>query len=76
MGGYSVYRVNQLEGHLKRLENDMEKINSKQEAVELLVAYAQDIVDAWPNLTMRTLSTMTARVNTLRQALEEVKNKE
>jgi hypothetical protein len=73
MSGYSVYRVNQLEGHLKRLENDMEKINSKQEAVELLVAYAQDIVDAWPNLTMRTLSTMTARVNTLRQALEEVK---
>ena len=41
-----------------------------QEAVELILICAQDIVNAWPTLTMRTLGTMTNRIDTLRQALE------
>lgn len=63
---YSVYRINQLEQQLYD-----GKI--KQEAIELALIYAQDIVNTWPQLTMRTLGTMTDRINTLRQALEEIK---
>jgi hypothetical protein len=43
------------------------------EEVELALLCAQDIVNNWPTLTFRTLVTMTKRVDTLRQALENVK---
>lgn len=59
----------------KAPEQYIEEINvlSKQlAALELVVICAQDIVAAWPETTMRTLSNMTKRVDTLRQALAEV----
>jgi hypothetical protein len=40
------------------------------EALNLVVICAQDIVNAWPDMTMRTLADMTKRMDTLRQALE------
>lgn len=47
--------------------------SARAEALELVEAYAQDIVDAWPTLTMRTLGTMTQRIETLKQALQAAK---
>lgn len=40
---------------------------------ELVLICAQDIVAAWPTLTMRTMGQMTKRIDTLRQALEAAK---
>ena len=37
--------------------------------LELVIICAQDIVNAWPELTMRKLGEMSKRVDTLRQAL-------
>ena len=45
----------------------------KLEALQLVLICAQDIVKAWPALTMRTLGTMTNRIDTLKQALEAAK---
>jgi hypothetical protein len=52
------------------LEDQRKKAVEQQEALELVAAYAQDIVDNWAELTMRKLGEMTKRVDTLRQALE------
>ena len=48
-------------------------LKQRLEELELVVAYAQDIVNDWPQLTMRQLGNMTQKVNTLRQALEAAK---
>jgi hypothetical protein len=40
---------------------------------ELVFICAQDIVKAWPDLSIRTLGQMTKRIDTLRQALEAAK---
>jgi hypothetical protein len=45
----------------------------RKEALELLFVCVQDIVDAWPKITMRTLGQMTTRIETLKQALEEAR---
>ena len=49
----------------------VDKAKKKQEALELVVVCATDIVNAWPKTTMRTLADMTKRMDILRQALEE-----
>lgn len=41
-------------------------------AMEMIFICARDIVNAWPQTTIRTLSEMTKRMDTLRQALEAV----
>jgi hypothetical protein len=43
------------------------------DSLELALICAQDIVNAWPELTMRKLGEMSKRVDTLRQALEAAK---
>jgi hypothetical protein len=40
------------------------------ESLELVVVCARDIADRWFTMTIRTISNMTNRVDTLRQALE------
>jgi hypothetical protein len=45
----------------------------RAEAIELVFICAQDIVKAWPELSIRTLGQMTKRIDTLRQALEAAK---
>ncbi len=43
------------------------------EKIELVMSYARDIVNSWPNTTLRTMSQMTNRINALREALELAK---
>lgn len=43
------------------------------EKIELALSYAQDIVNNWPTMTLRTMGQMTNRVNALREALELAK---
>jgi hypothetical protein len=42
----------------------------KLRAIELVMICANDIVAAWPRMTIRTISSMANRMDTLRQALE------
>lgn len=44
------------------------------EKIELALSYAQDIVNNWPNTTLRTMGQMTNRVNALREALDLTKS--
>lgn len=39
------------------------------EALEYVVAYANDIVEMWPTITMRTLWKMTDKVASIKEAL-------
>jgi hypothetical protein len=55
------------------IAEDQAKARVKQiqdETLELALAYAQDIVNIWPNVSIRTLSTVTDKVNALREALK------
>lgn len=54
----------------KQMTGDMREV-AKQEALQLVVICATDIVNAWPQLTLRELRSMTARIDTLRQAVNE-----
>lgn len=62
-----------LKSLLEESDNDRLKALKRQEAIQLVVLYAQDIVDNWPKMTIRTISGMTSKVESLRQALEGVK---
>ena len=55
------------------LPKDRKVVADQAEAIELALICAQDIVDAWPELSIRKLAEMTKRVDTLRQALEGAK---
>jgi hypothetical protein len=55
------------------LTDGLKEAEKKLDAMELVVVCAADIVEAWPKMTMRTLSQMTVRMDTLRQALEALK---
>jgi hypothetical protein len=47
-----------------------EYMENKDQDIELALVCAQDIVNAWPKMTIRTISEMTKRIETLKQALE------
>ena len=68
------WRLSKMDQELKMaLINDAIQEQDKEDAVELALVCAQDIVNAWPTLTMRSLGTMTKSIDTLRQALEAAK---
>lgn len=46
------------------------KMEAQVASLDLVLICAQDIVNAWPQTTIRTLGEMTKRMDTLRQALE------
>lgn len=54
--------------HTKPIEIVQDK---KNEAKELVIMYAKDIVELWPNITIRTLWKMTDKVNSLKEALKQ-----
>lgn len=41
----------------------------QQEALELVLICANDIVDAWPKMTIKTIASMAGRIDTLKQAM-------
>lgn len=62
-----------LKDMLQELQDEAVKDSSNVEALRLVVSYAQDIVDAWPKMTLRTLGQMTNRIKALKEALDLVK---
>lgn len=51
------------------MKDNFEK--QKAEALQLVFICANDIVNSWPNVTLRTLWTMTDKIDTLKQAIVE-----
>lgn len=49
------------------------KAEKRLESMELLVLYANDIVDLWPTITMRTLWKITDKVSSLKECLKQIK---
>jgi len=49
------------------------KAEKRLEALEYVLAYANDIVELWPTITMRTLWKMTDKVASLKDALKQSK---
>lgn len=62
-----------LKDMLQELQSEAVKDSSNAEAIQLVLSYAQDIVEAWPTMTLRTLWKMTTKVEALKQALELLK---
>ena len=42
--------------------------------IQLALSYAQDIVNTYPTITLRTMGQMTKQINDLREALELTKS--
>lgn len=48
-----------------------ERAEKRLESMEYVIAYANDIIESWPNITIRTLWKMTEKVATLKNALKQ-----
>lgn len=48
-----------------------ERAEKRLDSMEYVIAYAKDIVEMWPSITMRTLWKMTEKVATLKEALKQ-----
>jgi hypothetical protein len=57
---------------VKRIRFEADQKKKYEEAIEFVLSYSEDIVAAWPTLTMRTLGSMTNKINALKEALELV----
>lgn len=45
----------------------------KLEALEYVIAYANDIVEMWPTVTLRTLWRVTDKIASLKEALKQAR---
>ena len=52
-----------------------QQAEKRSEAVEFVLMYAQDIVEMWPTVTLRTLWKVTDKVASLKSALKEAISK-
>ena len=46
---------------------------AKLEAYELVASYARDVIEFWPNMTMRTIRIMIPKMQSLKEALDLLK---
>ena len=58
------------EDNQRRAEEMRTKTQARQEALELVLSYAQDVVDFWPKMTLRTIRVMIPKMAGLKEALE------
>lgn len=57
----------------EQLKAQIVELNRKLEAYKLVASYAQDVVDYWPSMTMRTIRVMIPKMEALKEALGLVK---
>lgn len=57
----------------EQLKAQIVELNRKLEAYKLLGLYVQDLIDMWPNTSMRTLYKVTQKVADLKEALSLTK---
>lgn len=57
----------------EQLRAQIVELNRKLEAYKLMGLYVQDLIDMWPNTSMRTLYKVTQKVADLKEALSLAK---
>lgn len=57
----------------EQLKIQIVELNRKLENCKLVASYAQDVIDFWPSMTLRTIRLMIPKMNALKEALELVK---
>jgi hypothetical protein len=57
----------------EQLKAQIVELNRKLESYKLIASYAQDVIDFWPNMTMRTIRLMIPKMDALKEALGLVK---
>ncbi len=63
----------ELIARIMKMEQRAINAENRLEAYELLTLYVNDIIAAWPKVTMRTLWTITDKISTLKQIVDEIK---
>ena len=51
----------------------IQELEARNEQLELVASYAKDVVDFWPNMSMRTIRIMIPKMDSLKEALGLVK---
>lgn len=57
----------------EQLRDQVVELNRKLENYKLLASVAQDVIDFWPTMTMRTIRVMIPKMDALKEALGLVK---
>jgi len=57
----------------EQLKAQIVELNQKLENYKIIASYAQDVIDFWPTMTMRTIRVMIPKMNALKEALGLVK---
>lgn len=57
-------------GSSRPATQEVKGVQSRQEALELVAAYARDIVALWPQFSFRMIPAMTNKIQALKEALE------
>ncbi len=57
----------------EQLRAQIVELNRKLENYKLLASFAQDVIDFWPTMTMRTIRIMIPKMEALKEALGLVK---
>lgn len=60
----------ELKSELVELRVQVVELNRQLENYKLIASYAQDVLDFWPTMTMRTIRTMIPKMNSLAEALK------
>jgi hypothetical protein len=54
-------------------ERRIRELEERNEQLEMVASFAQDVVDFWPTMTIRTIRFMIPKMNLLKEALGLVK---
>ena len=57
----------------EQLKAQIVELNKKLENYKLIESYARDVIEFWPNMTMRTIRIMIPKMDALKEALGLVK---
>ena len=52
------------------------RLQKRNEALELVASFAQDVVDFWPLMTLRTIRVMIPKMAGLKEALEMLRGQD
>ena len=57
----------------EQLKAQIVELNRRLENYKLLASFAQDVIDFWPSMTMRTIRVMIPKMAALKEALDLVR---
>ncbi len=64
------------EENRRRADKLHAETQAREEALALVLSYAQDVVDFWPLMTLRTIRVMIPKMQALKEALEMLRGQD